>query len=456
MSDHTPTALARSDIAAHLHPYTNLATHPQVGPLVITGGDGCHVIDEQGRRYLEAMAGLWCASLGFSHPRLAEAGAKALHTLPYYHTFNHRSNPHAIELAERLLAIAPVPMAKVFFANSGSEVNDTAVKIVWYYHNAIGRPAKKKILARTNAYHGVTVASASMGGLPINHLQFDLPIDRFGHVTCPHLYRYGLPGETESQFSTRLAEELEQRIVDEGPETVAAFIAEPVMGAGGVRVPPAGYFEKVQAVLRRHDVLLIADEVICGFGRTGEMWGSTTYGLKPDILTCAKALSSGYVPISALMVDERIAKAITEQSGQLGSFGHGYTYSGHPVAAAVAVETLKVYEEMDLVARVKSLAPRFQQRLRAFGERPLVGEARGIGLVGAVELVADKASRAPFDPARKIGLRLATLALEQGLIVRAMGDSIAFCPPLVIEPDEIETLFDRFDQAMTRLEAEPG
>ncbi|HEV8689844.1 MAG TPA: aspartate aminotransferase family protein [Ideonella sp.] len=445
---------AAHDISAHLHPFTNLATHPQVGPLVIQRGDGIFVEDDQGRRYLEAMSGLWCASLGFSNARLARAGSDALHALPYYHTFNHRSNPAAIELAEKLLSIAPVPMSKVFFANSGSEANDTAVKLVWYYHNAIGKPDKKKIIARKNAYHGVTVAAASLSGLVPNHRDFDLPIARILHVDCPHHYRYGQPGESEEAFATRLAEALEQRILAEGPDTVAAFFAEPVMGAGGVIVPPATYFEKIQAVLRKYEVLLVADEVICGFCRTGEMFGSTTFGMQPDILTSAKALSSGYMPISAVMVSEKVHAAVAANSGKIGTFGHGFTYSGHPVAAAVALETLKVYEDEHLLAHVQSLAPQFQQGLQRYGSRPLVGEVRGVGLIGAVELAADKARRTPFDPASKTGARLAQLAQEQGLIVRAMGDAVAFCPPLIITAAQVDEMFARFDRAMVRLEQE--
>ena len=445
---------AASDIAAHLHPFTNLATHPSVGPMVITRGDGVFVEDDQGRRYLEAMSGLWCASLGFSNARLASAGSAALHTLPNYHTFSHRSNPAAIELAEKLLSIAPVPMSKVFFANSGSEANDTAVKLVWYYHNAIGKPAKKKILSRKNAYHGVTVAAASLSGLVNNHRDFDLPIDRILHVDCPHHYRFGLPGESEEDFATRLADALEQRILEEGPDTVGAFIAEPLMGAGGVIVPPATYFEKVQRVLRKYEVLLIADEVICGFCRTGEMFGSTTFGMQPDLLTCAKALSSGYVPISAVMVNETVMTALAANSGKIGIFGHGYTYSGHPVSCAVALETLRIYEEEEVLQHVQSLAPRFQQGLRSFAGRPLVGEVRGIGLIGAIELAANPAERQPFDPARKVGARMAQLALEQGLIVRAMGDVVAFCPPLIITAQQVDDMFGRFGLAMGRLEQE--
>lgn len=446
------------DVATHLHSYTNLAALPQTPPLVIVQGDGVHVIDDQGKRYLEAMSGLWCASLGFSNQRLADAGARALATLPNYHTFNQRSNVAVAELAERLLAIAPVPMARVFFANSGSEANDSAVKMVWYYHNAIGKRDKKKIIARRNAYHGVTVAAASMGGLEGNHKDFDLPVAmapaRFLHVDCPHHYRYAQPGETEHDFSTRLATQLEQTILAEGPETVAAFIAEPIMGAGGVLVPPAGYFEKVQAVLRRYDVLMIADEVICGFGRTGNMFGSTTLGITPDILTCAKGLSSGYVPISAVLVNDKVHSAIAAHSGKLGSFGHGYTYSGHPVSCAVALETLQIYQDENILAHVREIAPAFQSGLRAFAERPWVGQVRGVGLIGAIELMADKTARTPFAAERKAGSRFAALALEEGLIVRPMGDSIGFCPPLIITAVQLKDLFARLERTMGRFEEE--
>ena len=445
---------AAHDIASVLHPFTNLATHPQVGPFMIARGDGVYVEDDQGRRYLEAMSALWCASLGFSNERLAKAGSDALRTLPYYHTFNGRSNAAAVALAEKLLALAPVPMSKVFFANSGSEANDTAVKLVWYYHNAIGKPRKKKIIARKSAYHGVTVAAASLSGLISNHRDFDLPIDRILHVDCPHHWRYAEPGESEEDFATRLADSLEKRILEEGPETVGAFIAEPVMGAGGVIVPPATYFEKIQVVLAKYDVLLIADEVICGFCRTGEMFGSTTFGMKPDILTAAKALSSGYVPISAVMVNEKVHAAVAANSGKIGTFGHGFTYSGHPVACAIALETLQVYEDEKILAHVQSLVPKFRQGLRSFAARPFVGEVRGVGFIGAIELAADPEKRTAFDPAKKAGARLTELALEQGLIVRALADAVAFCPPLIMTPAQVDEMFERFDRAMTRFEAE--
>src|SRR5271154_1208457 len=398
-----PTSSAvQRDIAASLHPYTNLKLHETQGPHVITEGDGVFVRDENGKSYLEALSGLWCVSLGFSEKRLAEAAYRQMLKLPYYHTFSHKAHEVGIELAEKLLSIAPVPMSKVFFVNSGSEANDTVVKLVWYYNNALGRPQKKKILARMKGYHGVTVASGSLTGLPNNHRAFDLPIAKILHIDCPHWYRFAKAGESEEAFSSRLAESLEQRILSEGPETVAALIGEPILGAGGVLLPPATYWEKIQAVLKKYDVLLIADEVICGFGRTGEMWGSTAFGLKPDIITCAKALSAAYMPIGALMVSEAIYAAMVKQSEKIGVFSHGFTFGGHPVSAAVALETLRIYEEDGILSHVRRMSPLMQAGLRRFADHPLVGEVRGIGLIGAVELVADKTTKAPFDGAQGI------------------------------------------------------
>ncbi len=442
------TNSASRDIATTIHPYTNLKLHETDGPLVITGGNGVFVHDEAGKQYLEGLAGLWCASLGFSERRLAEAAYRQMLKLPFYHTFAHKATDIGIELAEKLLSIAPVPMSKVFFVNSGSEANDTVVKLVWYYNNAIGRPRKKKIISRTKGYHGVTVASASLTGLPNNHRDFDLPIANILHVECPHFYRFGLPGETEEAFASRMADSLEQRILSEGPETVAAFIGEPIMGAGGVILPPATYWEKIQAVLKKYDVLLIADEVICAFGRTGDMWGSITYGITPDMLTCAKALSSAYLPIGAVMVAETIYDALVKESEKIGVFSHGFTYSGHPVSSAVALETLKIYEEDDILGHVRRVAPRMQAGLRKFLDHPLVGEVRGIGLIGAVELVADKASKAPFAATEAVGPFLVKRGHHHGVILRPLGDSIAFCPPLIINEAEIDMMLERFSLAL--------
>ena len=441
-------SLSRRDADAVFHPYTNAVANERDGPLVITRGAGVEVWDEDGKAYIEGMSGLWCASLGFGEDRLADAAARQMRELPFYHGFNQKSHPPQIDLAERLLALAPSPMAKVFFCNSGSEAADSAVKMIWYMNNALGRPGKKKIISRLKAYHGVTIAAASITGVPANHTAFDLPLDGFLHTDQPHLYRFGEDGETEEDFATRCADNLDKLIVTEGPDTVAAFFAEPVMGAGGVIVPPETYFEKIQAVLKKHDVLMVADEVICGFGRTGEMWGCQTFGITPDILTCAKALTSGYIPIAAVMINQGVFDAIAPQTEEIGTFGHGFTYSGHPVPAAVALETLKIYDEIGLVDRVKQVSAPFLTRLHGFADHPLIGETMGVGLVGAVEMVADKTTGAPLDPVGKAGGYLVARAQAHGLIVRQLGDRIAFSPPLIISTAEIETMFDRFAAAL--------
>jgi 4-aminobutyrate---pyruvate transaminase len=448
MNQIKPNSLAARDIAYHLHGYTNAVRHEQEGPLVLTEGKGIYVHDENGRAYIEGMAGLWCVSLGFGEERLIDAAVRQMKQLPYYHTFTHKTSSVTVELAEKLIDMAPVPMSKVFFANSGSEANDTVIKMVWYYSNALGRPKKKKIISRQKAYHGVTVASASLTGLPNNHRDFDLPIANILHTDCPHYYRFGQEGESEAQFAQRMADSLEKLILAEGPDTIAAFIAEPVMGAGGVIVPPAGYFDLIQPILRKYDILFIADEVICGFGRTGNMFGSQTYKLKPDIMSVAKALSSSYLPISAVIINEKVYKALRDNSGKIGTFGHGFTYSGHPVSAAVALETLKIYEERDILAQVRRVAPAFQRELRRFADHPLVGEARGVGLVGALELVKDKRTKEPFTPQQGVGIQLAKLCQDEGLITRAIADSIAFCPPLIITEAEIEEMFRRFAKGL--------
>jgi 4-aminobutyrate--pyruvate transaminase len=448
-----PNSTAARDIATLIHPYTNLDRHREVGPFVISSGDGCYVYDEGGKRYLEGLAGLWSASLGFSEPRLVAAATRQMQRLPYSQIFGGRSHEPAIDLAEKLLSIAPKGLSKVLFANSGSEANDQAIKLVWYYHNAIGKPEKKKIISRMRAYHGVTVASASLTGLVPNHADFYLPIARFLHTDCPSHFHHAEPGESEAAFVTRIVGNLEALIEREGPETVAAFFAEPVMGAGGVIVPPKGYFEAVQKVLEKHDILFVADEVITGFGRTGNMWGSETYGITPDILTCAKALSASYLPISATLVTEAIHDAMLAESRKLGTFGHGFTYAGHPVSAAVALETLKIYEERDILGHVRRIVPHFQARLHALAEHPLVGEARGVGLVGAVELVRDKAAKTPFDAALAVGPAVQAAVLEEGVILRAIRDVVAVCPPLVITDEQIDTLFDALAKGLDKVHA---
>ena len=439
---------AKRDIAYQLHPFTNLRKHESEGPLVITGGRGIYVQDESGREYIEALAGLWCASLGFGEERLVEAAAKQMRKLPFYHQFASKAHDTAIDLAERLIRLMPVPMSKVFFNNSGSEANDTAVKLVWYYNNARGRHRKKKIVSRVRGYHGITVASASLTGLPTAHRDFDLPLPQMRHADCPDFYRSGRPGESEEAFATRMAESLDALIQREDPETVAAFIAEPVMGAGGVVLPPRTYFDKVQGVLKKHDVLFIADEVICGFGRTGKMFGSETYQLRPDIMVMAKALSSAYLPISATAISESIYQALLSESDKLGIFAHGYTYSGHPVSCAVALETLAIMQERDLIGHVGRVGPRMQAGLARLADHPLVGNVRGVGLVAGVELVRDKASRAQFDPPGSVGATFVAKAQSHGLIVRNLQDTIALSPPLIITEEEVDETLRRFEKAL--------
>ncbi|RDD62560.1 aspartate aminotransferase family protein [Ferruginivarius sediminum] len=443
-----PNSPAARDVAYHLHPYTNARKHEAEGPLIIESGDGVTVTDDSGKRYIEGLAGLWCTSLGFGNERLIRAAEQQMRRLAYYHSFAHKVPPPVIELSEKLIAMAPGNMGKVFYANSGSEANDTAIKLVWYYNNALGRPGKKKIISRQRAYHGVTIASASLTGLPYNHADFDLPIEGIRHTSCPHYWRGAQDGESEEDFATRMAADLEQLILDEGPETVAAFIGEPVMGAGGVITPPRTYWRKVQEVLKKYDVLLIADEVICGFGRTGDMFGCETYGIEPDMVTVAKALSSAYLPISAVMMRDEVYQAIADNTKKIGTLGHGFTYSGHPVSAAVALETLKIYDEMDIAARASELAPRLQNGLRRYADHPLVGEVRGIGMIAAVEPVANKATRAPFDPAGKVGAQLDQRCRAHGVILRNLGDTLAVCPPLVIEEEQVDTIVEVIGKAL--------
>jgi 4-aminobutyrate--pyruvate transaminase len=444
---------AARDIANVLHPYTDLEAHQQIGPVVMSRGKGVRVWDESGKEYIESVAGLWCAALGFDNERLVQAATNQMRKLPFYHAFTAKSHEPMIDLAEMLIARAPVPMSKVFFANSGSEANDSAIKMVWYLNNALGRPLKKKIIGRVKGYHGITIGSASLTGLAANHRSFDVPLPGFLHTMTPHFYHGALPGESEDDFATRCANELEKLILDEGPETVAAMWAEPIMGAGGVILPPRGYFPKIQAVLRKYDVLLVADEVICGFWRTGAYWGSQTFDIAPDIVVCAKALSSSFLPISAVMVNDTVFQALAKESHEIGTFGHGFTYSGHPVPAAVAIETLKLYDELEIGAHVGSVGPYMQAELRRrFADHPLVGEIRGCGLIAAVELVADKASHKNFDPKSKVGPRLTRMCEENGVIVRVVtNDSLCLSPPLVIAKEEISEMLDRVAKSLDDL-----
>jgi len=445
-------ALADADVSSVLHPYTDARQHQELGPMMIERGQGIYVYDSEGKEYIEAMSGLWSVALGFSEERLVKAAEAQLRTLPFYHIFNRKAHAPSSNLAQKLVDLAPVPMSKVFFTNSGSEANDTIVKLIWYRNNALGKPQKKKLISRMNAYHGVTVMSASLTGLPNNHRGFDLPLAPVLHVSCPHYYRYGLPGETEEQYADRLVRELEELILREGADTIAAFFGEPLMGAGGVLVPPRTYWQKIQAVCRKYDILLVADEVICGFGRTGSMFGCETFDIYPDAMLVSKQLSSSYQPIAAVLINERIFDPIADQSHQIGTLGHGFTATGHPVAAAVSLENIRIIQEENLVARAAELGALLNEKLGCFADHPLVGEVRGQGLIAAVELVADKATKERFASPGKVGAYLAQRAQHHGFITRNIGDAIAFCPPLITTKVEIETLVNRFEQALVDTE----
>jgi 4-aminobutyrate--pyruvate transaminase len=435
------------DAEALLHPYANAVALRETGVQIIERGSGVRVFDQTGRPFIEAMSGLWCAGLGFGDPELVEAARAQMEKLPYYHLFSGKSHEPAVELAEKIKAIAPGPMARVFYQSSGSEANETQVKMAWYYNNARGRPQKKKIVSRVKAYHGVTVVAASMTGLPYNHKDFDLPVDRIKHTSTPHFWKGAEPGETEAAFGARLAAELEALVLAEGPETVAAFIAEPIMGAGGVILPPEGYFPAVAAVCQRYDMLMISDEVITGFGRTGRWFGAETFDFPATSISMAKQLTGGYLPLSAVAIDRDMAEAIEANSGRHGTFGHGFTYGGHPVGCAVGVKALEIYERIDAPGRVSRLAPRFAAHLDRLAGHPLVGEARRVGLIGALELAPRKSPKGFATPG-KVAQRMAAEMLARGVITRAIVDSIAFCPPMTITEAEIDEMFAPVEPAL--------
>ena len=449
-----PNSAAARDIAYYIHPQTNLRRHAEVGPVIVSKGDGVYVVDENGNRYMETVAGLWCAALGFSaNERIAKVAYEQMLKLGYYHTYRHTSNESSIDLAEKLIQLAPVPMSKVLFQCSGSEANDTAVKLAWYYQAAMGRPEKNKIIGRERGYHGSTTAAVSVSGKPDMHADFALPLPMMRHTEYPHFYRGHHDGETEEEFATRMAQALEDLILAEGPDTVAAFFAEPVMAAGGAIVPPKTYFAKMQAVLKKYDVLFIADEVVCGFGRTGNWWGSQTFDLQPDMISCAKALSAAYQPISALMVNDKIHQAMLAQSDKLGAFSHGYTHAGHPVTTAVALEVIKIYEEMDIVERAQRIGGRMNAGLQAFADHPLVGDVRGVGILAGMELMRDKATRTPFEGGRA-GAMMDKYGRENGLILRIIGDRVAFAPPLIITEAEVDDMLEKLGRTLDQAHGE--
>ncbi|MEY9981495.1 L-2,4-diaminobutyrate transaminase [Bradyrhizobium yuanmingense] len=440
--------IAERDRASVLHPFTQLkefATGKLGDPTIVTGGKGIRIEDAQGHTYIDGFAGLYCVNIGYGRTEVAEAIARQAYKLAYYHTYAAHTTDELATLADRLVRMAPGKPSKVFFGLSGSDANETQAKLVWYYNNLRGRPKKKKIISRERGYHGCSVVSGSMTGMSFYHDHMDLPFPGILHTGTPHHYWGAEPGESEEAFSRRRATELEELIVREGPDTIGAFIAEPVLGTGGITPPPAGYWSEVQAVLRRHDILLIADEVICGFGRTGADFGSNLYGMEPDLVTVAKGLTSGYMPLSAAIVGEKVYSVMEEAADRVGAFSHGYTYSGHPIAAAAANAVLDIVENERLSVRAKVVGAHFQRRLKErFAQLEIVGEVRGVGLLGAVEFVADRHTKQRFDPQLKVGARVSKAARDLGLIARAMphGDILGFAPPLVVSEGEIDTIVE--------------
>jgi len=453
----TNLSLREMDQQSLVHGFTSIAQHEKDGPFTVVKGQGITLTRDDGTEYLDAIAGLWCANLGWGNEEIRNAIKAQLDKLEYYHVHSSMSNEPSIRLAHRLLQVAPAGMSKVLFGNSGSDANDTNVKLVWYYNNLRGKPKKKKIISRKFGYHGVTIAAGSLTGLPIVHKNFDLPIPNILHVDKPHHYWNAAPGQSEAEYSKDLAERLDARIRAEGPDTVAAFIAEPVMAAGGVIPPPEGYFDEIQAVLKHHDILMLVDEVVCGFGRTGAWFGSDQYGIKPDLMAVAKGLTSAYIPMSASIIGDKVWDVLSAGSAEAGPIGHGYTYSGHPVAAAAGLASLDILERENIVGHVEDVGPYFQAQLRdRFADNPLVGEVRGIGLLAAVEFVKNKDRKEAFDEALRLAPRLVSLCRADGLIVRALNNAtaIAFSPPLIINRAEIDRIVDIFANAVDRFTKE--
>ena len=448
----TPTNMGVRDIESLVHPFTNLKRHREIGPTILDRGQGIHLFDDRGQKYIDGLAGLWCMSLGFGNEELIEAAASQMRKLPFSSMFTHKSHEPAIELAEKLKELAPGSPSKVLFSSGGSDANDMQVKLTWYYNNARGMPQKKKIISRMRAYHGITVASGSLTGLPPVHTDFDLPIKNVVYTSCPDFYRGAAEGETEEQFTDRMARDLEELIQKEGPDTVAAFIAEPVMGAGGVVIPPQSYFPKINKVLAAHDVRFISDEVICGFGRTGEWFGAQALGMQPTSISVAKAITSGYFPLGAITIEEPLYQAMLAESEKIGVFGHGFTYTGHPVGCAVALKTIEIYQRERILDRVRALAPVFAERMRRLAEYELVGNTRSLGLIGGVELVADRKARRLFEPKKGVGAYCLNECHKLGLITRAIGDTVAVCPPFIITEAQLNELFDMLEQAVKNTE----
>jgi 4-aminobutyrate--pyruvate transaminase len=452
MTNSRSNSLRDRDIRFQLHSQTNPLNHELNGPLIITKGDGPYIETADGERYLDAMAGLWCASLGFANHRIASTAQRAYETLAYYHSFGGRSSPQAIEAAEAIAGLVPIENAHVFFATSGSEAIETMVKLAWLHFLARGDGSRRKIIARDRAFHGSTIFAASLTGLPHMHREFGLPLEGIVRVSCPDPYRGKQAGESDEDFGTRLAAELQETILREGPETIAAFVAEPINAGAGIIVPPEGYFGKIQAVLRKYGILFLADEIVCGFGRTGQWFGSQTFGIEPDMMAMAKGISSSYFPISAVAVSDDIYETVKTANAEGSNFGHGFTNSAHPVGAAIVREVLAMYHEMNVLERVTTLGDRLMTRLRdAVGKSDIVGDIRGRGLMVGVEIVEDRKTKTPFAASRRVPAEIERAAMQKGLMLRPQGNTITFCPPFVITEEHVDEMAGTLEVVLNQI-----
>ena len=427
--------------SAFLHPFSHIPTMEREGPVVVAKGEGVYIHDHRGRRYLEGNSGLWNVVLGFDNPRLIEAAQRAYATMPAYHAFFGRVTRPAMELAERLVSLAPMTADRVFFANSGSEANDSVVKLLWLLAESEGKPHRRLLLSRRNAYHGMTIATSSLTGKDYVTSASGLPIPEVRFLSCPHHWREAAAGESEIAFSLRLADELDRTIRNTGPEFIAGFFAEPVLGAGGVIPPPRGYFEAIQPVLRRYNIPLIADEVICGFGRTGSFWGSLHYGIEPDIVVASKVLTAGFFPMGAVILSPGISERLERAVARYGEVPHGFTTGAHPVGCAIALAALDELEG-GAFDNVKAVAPHFQKMLAELADHPMIGESRGVGLMGALEIVADKKKKSPFPDELEVSERVTNQAQVNGLVCRPLGQAVVLAPPFIITEEQITELFD--------------
>ncbi len=430
--------------------FTDFPTLHERGPVIVTHGKGVRIYDTHGRDYLDANSGLWNVVCGWDDEEMIEAMVAQTRRFPAYHAFFGRIADTAVALSEKLVEVSPFEKGRVFFTNSGSEANDTMVKMLWMMNRVEGNPERRKIITRVNSYHGVTAVSASMTGKPYN-AHFGLPLPGFLHADCPHYWRNARAGESEAAFTARMAKNLEELIQREDPATIAGFFAEPVMGAGGVIPPSEGYFKAIQPVLKKHGIPLIADEVICGLGRTGAAWGSETYGIEPDAIISSKALTCGFMPLGAVILGDEISERMQTASEKIEEFPHGFTASGHPVACAVGLKAIERILDGGLLANVQKISPYFMKRLKAFEAHPLIGEARGVGLMGALEMVSDKETKAPWDGSLSVSERVANASLDQGLICRPLGQAVVLCPPFIMDEPLLDEMFDKLERALDKV-----